>query len=142
MTSIHTMPSTAIARQPRWFMVLFAMAVGGGSIAYVPFLTVLLPLKITALLGNEDIGALASVTFFGAIVASLANIAFGILSDRTGSRTGWIVAGLVLSSALLIAVGRATSLIELIVLVMAWQVGLNMMLSPLFAWAGDCFPDD
>ncbi len=123
-------------------MALFALAMGGGSIAYVPLLTVLLPLKITGLMGNEDIGALASVTFFGAIIASLANIVFGTLSDRTGSRTGWIISGLALSSVLLFAIGRSSSLIELIALVMVWQIGLNMMLAPLFAWAGDCFPDD
>ncbi|QUL37827.1 MFS transporter [Erythrobacter sp. JK5] len=122
-------------------MTLLALAAGGGSIAYVPLLTVLLPLKITALMGTEDVAALARVTFYGAIIASLANIAFGMLSDRSGTRWPWIVAGLVISSALLIAIGRAEHLAELIVLVMAWQVGLNMMLGPLFAWAGDCVPD-
>ena len=131
-----------VERQPLWFMVLFALAVGGGSVAYVPLLTVLLPLKITTLMGNEDVGALAQVTFYGAIVASLANIAFGIFSDRSRNRIGWILAGLVTSSLLLIAIGYATSLAELIVLVMLWQIGLNMMLGPLFAWSGDCFPDD
>ena len=122
-------------------MVLFALAAGGGSIAYVPLLTVLLPLKITTL-GNEDVGALARVTFYGAIIASLANIAFGMLSDRSRNRIGWIIGGLVTSSLLLVAIGYATSLVELIVLVMMWQVGLNMMLGPLFAWSGDCFPDE
>ncbi|MDJ0643647.1 MAG: MFS transporter [Erythrobacter sp.] len=123
-------------------MILFALAAGGGSIAYVPLLTVLLPLKVTALMGSEDVGALARVTFYGAIVASAANIAFGILSDRSRNRIGWILFGLVTSSLLLIAIGKAASLVELIVLVMLWQIGLNMMLGPLFAWAGDCFPDD
>ena len=123
-------------------MVLFALAVGGGSVAYVPLLTVLLPLKITALMGSEDVGALARVTFYGAIIASLANIAFGMFSDSSRNRIGWILAGLVTSSLLLISIGYATSLAELIVLVMLWQIGLNMMLGPLFAWSGDCFPDD
>ena len=85
--------------------------------------------------------ALAQTTFSGAIVASLANIGFGMLSDRTRMRVPWVLAGLVISSALLIMIGRATSLSELIILVMAWQVGLNMMLGPLLAWAGDCVPD-
>lgn len=128
-------------RQPVWFMVLFALAAGGGSVAYVPLLTVLLPLKITALTGAEDVPALAQVSFFGAVVASLANIAFGMLSDFTGRRPLWIAAGLVSSSVLLIAIGQATRLSEVIVLIMAWQLGLNMMLGPLLAWAGDCFPD-
>lgn len=128
-------------RQPIWYLALFALAAGGGAIAYVPFLTVLLPLKITALMGTADVPALARVTFFGALVASLANIAFGILSDRTRTRAPWILLGLASSSALLIAIGRASSLTELVILVMLWQVGLNMMLAPLLALAGDCFPD-
>lgn len=128
-------------RQPIWFLVLFALAVGGGAIAYVPFLTVLLPLKITALTGTADVSALARVTFFGAVVASLANIAFGVLSDRTKTRVPWIVLGLVCSCLLLIVIGYTRDLAELIILVMLWQFALNMMLAPLLALAGDCFPD-
>ena len=136
---IETSPSDD--QQPLWFLILFALAIGGGAIAYVPLLTVLLPLKVTALFGAEDVAALARVTFYGAIVASLANIAFGMLSDRTRTRKPWIILGLISSSALLILIGDASSLAELILLVMAWQVGLNMMLGPLLAWAGDCVPD-
>ena len=122
-------------------MALLALAVAGGSVAYVPLLTVLLPLKVSALQGFEDVGALARVTFFGAIIASLANIAFGMLSDRSRNRAGWIAAGLIISTVLLVAMSRASSMVELIVLIMTWQIGLNMMLGPLFAWAGDCVPD-
>ena len=139
---IEEQPEKQPQKQPIWFMVLFALAVSGGSVAYVPLLTVLLPLKITTLMGNEDVGALARVTFYGAIIASLANIAFGMLSDRRGNRLGWILAGLVTSSVLLIAIGYATTLSGVIILVMSWQIGLNMMLAPLVAWAGDCFPDE
>lgn len=127
-------------RQPGWFLIVLALAIGAGSIAYVPLLTVLLPLKIAALQGNEDVAALARVTFFGAIIASLANIAFGILSDRSGNRAAWIAGGLAISTGLLLSIGHADSLSELIILIMAWQIGLNMMLGPLFAWAGDCVP--
>lgn len=128
-------------RQPGWFLALFALAAAGGAVAYVPLLTVLLPQRIAELQGGEDVAVLAQVTFFGAVVASLANIAAGMLSDRSGNRRRWIVAGMVLSSALLLAVGAAGSAIQLVLLVMAWQVGLNLMLAPLMAWAGDCFPD-
>lgn len=128
-------------RQPIWFLALFALAAGGGAVAYMPLLTVLLPLKITQLMSGQDVAALARVTFFGAVIASLANIAFGMLSDRSQSRLPWIIAGLISSSVLLVAIGYARDMVELIVLVMLWQIGLNMMLGPLLAWAGDCFPD-
>lgn len=129
------------ARQPRWFLALFALAAAGGAVGYVPLLTVLLPQRIAELQGAEDVAALAQVTFLGAVMASLANIAVGTLSDRSGVRRPWIIAGLVASNLLLIAVGEARSVTEMLLLIMAWQVALNLMLAPLMAWAGDCFPD-
>lgn len=129
------------ARQPGWFLILFAFAAAGGAVGYVPLLTVLLPQRIAELQGGEDVVALAQVAFVGAVMASLANIAVGMLSDRSRMRRPWIVAGLVASNALLIALGEAGSVAEIFVLIMAWQVALNLMLAPLMAWAGDCFPD-
>jgi len=128
-------------RQPLWFLLVLALAAAGGAVAYVPFLTILLPIKVTELTGGEDVAALSYATFGGAIIASFANIGFGWLSDRTGSRRGWIVTGLVLSCILLVTIGRAQSIGQLVALVMVWQLGLNMMLAPLAAWAGDCVPD-
>ncbi len=128
--------------QPRWFLLLFALAAAGGAVAYVPLLTVLLPQRIAELQGGEDVAALAQVTFVGAVIASLANIAVGMISDASKVRRPWILAGLIISNLLLIAVGEARSVNALVLLIMAWQVGLNLMLAPLMAWAGDCFPDD
>lgn len=129
-------------RQPGWFLALFALAAAGGAVAYVPLLTVLLPQAIADIQGSEDVAALARVTFLGAAMASLANFAFGIVSDSSRMRRPWIIAGLVLSNALLLVIGEARSVGAIVLLVMVWQVALNMMLSPLMAWAGDCFPDD
>lgn len=135
-------PATQPERQPRWFLLAFALAAAGGAVGYVPLLTVLLPQRIADLQGSEDVAALAQVTFLGAVMASIANIVVGTLSDRTRTRRPWIIAGLIASNALLLAVGQAGSVNELIVLVMVWQVALNLMLAPLMAWAGDCFPDE
>ena len=136
MTEVDTEP-----RQPLWFLLVLALAAAGGAVAYVPFLTILLPVRVTELTGGEDVAALSYATFGGAIVASLANISFGWLSDRTGRRRIWIAAGLILSCSLLVTVGRAENIWQLVGLVMLWQVGLNLMLAPLAAWAGDCVPD-
>lgn len=141
MTEAAPAAADPAERQPGWFLVLFALAAAGGAVAYVPLLTVLLPQRIAELQGGEDVAALAQVTFLGAVMASLANIAVGWLSDRSRVRRPWIIAGLVASNALLLAVGEARSVTEIVVLVMVWQVALNLMLSPLMAWAGDCFPD-
>lgn len=128
-------------RQPVWFLALFALAAAGGAVAYVPLLTVLLPQQIANLQGHEDVAALAQATFLGAVVASLANIAVGMLSDISRARRPWIIAGLAASNILLLQIGEAASIAEIVLLVMLWQFGLNLMLAPMMAWAGDCFPD-
>lgn len=133
---------TVPERQPIWFLALFALAAAGGAVAYVPLLTVLLPQRIAELQGGEDVAALARVGFLGAVMASLANIGVGMLSDRAKVRRPFIIAGLIASNALLLAVGTADSVTRIVMLVMVWQVALNLMLSPLMAWAGDCFPDE
>lgn len=135
-------PAPPPERQPFWFLALFALAAAGGAVAYVPLLTVLLPQRIAELQGGEDVAALAQVSFLGAVMASIANIGVGMLSDRAKARRPFIIAGLILSNALLLSVGTATSVAQIVGLVMVWQVALNLMLSPLMAWAGDCFPDE
>ncbi len=128
-------------RQSLRFMWLYALAVAGGAVSYVPFLTLLLPLRATELAGDARIDLLAYIAFAGAIAASVGNIAFGWLSDLTGTRRPWIVTGLVLSCTLLICVRATSGPLDLLGLIVVWQLALNMMLGPLGAWAGDAVPD-
>ncbi|RDC60840.1 hypothetical protein HME9302_02056 [Alteripontixanthobacter maritimus] len=128
-------------RQRTRFLLLYALAVAGGSIAYAPLLTLLLPGRIMDLASDAGVSWIAYLTFAGAICASIANIAFGWASDLTGGRRGYIWAGLVLSGGLLVAMPYATGFMQLLILICCWQIALNMMLGPLFAWAGDCVPD-
>ena len=123
------------------FLLLYALAAAGGAIAYVPFLTILLPIQVTGMVGDRDVTWLAYATFAGALAASAANIFFGWLSDRSGVRRPWIVGGLVWACILLVGFAQITSVALLIVALVLWQMGLNMMLSALGAWAGDCIPD-
>ena len=133
--------ATAPGRQSTRFLLLYALAWAGGAIAYVPFLTILLPVRVTGLGGAQSIEWLSYIAFSGAIAASIANILFGWLSDLSGRRRPWIVTGLVLSCLLLVTMPRVTTLPSIILLVVAWQFALNLMLGPLSAWAGDCVPD-
>ncbi|HWW56665.1 MAG TPA: MFS transporter [Sphingopyxis sp.] len=137
------MADTGVSRrQSTGFLLLYALAAAGGAIAYVPFLTIWLPGRMTELAGAADVQTLGYVTFFGAIAASVGGIAFGWLSDRTGNRRGWILTGLALTIALLLLVPLAHNIWMLVGLIIAWQLTLNMMLGPLAAWAGDCVPDE
>lgn len=121
--------------------MLYTAAVAGGAVAYVPFLTIILPLQATKLAGDSAVTLLAYVAFAGAITASFANILFGWVSDITKMRRPWIAAGMLWSSAAMIAMPLANGGAMLVGLIVAWQLGLNMMLAPLTAWAGDQVPD-
>ena len=125
----------------RRFLLLYALAWAGGAIAYTPFLTILLPVRIELVGGGDSVQWLAVTTFCGAIMASAANILFGWLSDRSGTRRPWVLGGLLLSGGLLMLVPSAHSLPALTALILAWQGALNMMLGPLAAWAADVVPD-
>ncbi|HEY0594478.1 MFS transporter [Sphingopyxis sp.] len=129
-------------RQSLAFLLLYALASAGGAMAYVPFLTIWLPGRMTQLAGSADVQTLGYVTFFGAIAASAGGIGFGWLSDVTRNRRGWILTGLVLTIALLLIVPLAQGIWTLVGMIVAWQLTLNMMLGPLAAWAGDCVPDE
>lgn len=132
-------PRSAVDR----FILLYALAWAGGTIGYVPLLTILLPVQVVGLAGKSaGVDWLAYIALIGAISASLAGIAFGYLSDITRNRRGWIAGGLVLSCLLLAAIGRATSLTGLVLAIAGWQLALNMMLGPLAAWAADVVPND
>lgn len=128
--------------QSALFLFLYALAAAGGAVAYVPFLTILLPLRVTEFAGSDALAILSYTAFAGAIAASIANIGFGWLSDVTQTRRPWIATGLLLSCMLLSLVPYATGPISLIALIICWQIALNMMLGPLSAWAGDVVPDE
>jgi MFS family permease len=134
-------PQPTVERQSRQFLFLYALAVAGGSIAYIPFLTILLPSHVTSFAAANSLQLLAYVAFAGAISASVANILFGWLSDLTRMRRPWIAVGLLFASAMLVAVREVRNPATLIGMIIMWQFCLNMMLAPLLAWAGDCVPD-
>ena len=130
-------PST---RQSPGFLLLYALAWAGGAVAYVPFLTILLPMRVAAMVPDQRVEWLAYMTFCGAIAASVGGILFGWLSDRTGVRRPWIITGLIGAVSLLMCVPLARQPSQLLLLIVVWQLALNMMLGPLSAWAADHFP--
>lgn len=127
--------------QSRRFLLLYALAAAGGSASYAPFLTLLLPVRVGLIWEGDALQVLAFAAFAGACAASAANILFGWISDRSGRRREWIVAGALLSSVLLVGMQHITTIAGLLVMIVLWQTAINMMLAPLAAWAGDCVPD-
>lgn len=131
-------------RPPSW-LLLYALAWGGGVVAYTPLLTLLLPLRIAALGFEDKVGGLSLAVLVGAVTASIANIAAGALSDRfargPGGRRPWVVAGLAVTAAAYGLVGLADTLVGILAAVAVFQAGLNLMLAPLAALAADEVPD-
>lgn len=130
-----------MADSRRRFLILFGLANAGGVVAYAPLLTLLLPDKISGLAGETRIEWLGAITFFGAIAASVGNVGFGWASDLFGSRRMWASAGLLLTLGSYAALYAARSEAEFIAAIIVYQLFLNMMLSPLTAWAADTVPD-
>ena len=125
----------------RQFLFLFALANAGAVIAYIPLLTLVLPAKIDALAGGARIEWLAGVTLAGASAASVGNLAFGWASDVIGTRRTWAATGLAFTLASYALLHFATSWLEIVFAVVAYQLALNMLLAPLTAWAADVVPD-
>lgn len=136
---------SAEPRRPPAYLLLYALAWGGGVVAYTPLLTLLLPLRIAALGFDDKVGALSLAVLVGAVTASVANIAAGALSDRfgrgPGGRRPWVVAGLAATAAAYGLLGVVDTLAGILGAVALFQAGLNLMLAPLAALAADEVPD-
>ncbi|WP_375403306.1 MFS transporter [uncultured Sphingomonas sp.] len=133
-------------RRSQRFLRVLALANAGGVVAYLPLLTLLLPLKVEEVAADARLGLLTAISLAGAVAASLSNIAFGMLSDRAvargGSRRGWIAAGAVLTAVSYGAVGAARTPGGLLAAIVLFQVAVNALLAPLTATMADEVPDD
>ncbi|MDP9086623.1 MAG: MFS transporter, partial [Pseudomonadota bacterium] len=122
-------------------LVAYALAWAGGCIAYVPFLTVLLPQRLTALAGAGDVRWLGIVATVGAVAASLSNIGWGWFSDRIGHRLCMSAIGIVAVAIASTLIANSETPLGLVAAVALWQVALNLLLAPLAAYAADHVPD-
>lgn len=145
MTDPATPPDERPRRRSLPFLLLYALAYGGGVMAYVPLLTLILPQRVEALTGEGKIGLLSIATLVGALAASLGNIGAGMLSDRIAGgphgRRPWIAAGLVCTLLSYAVFHLSATPAALVASVVAFQLSLNLMLAPLLASAADEIPD-
>ena len=133
---------------PRTGLVRIGAGLLIGTMAYVlPYSAasaVLLPARIAEQYPEDKVALLAVLTGAAAVVALLANVVFGALSDitrsRFGARTPWIVGGAVASALLLIPVSRAGSFLELLVWWCLGAAALNATVAALAAILPDRVP--
>ncbi len=127
------------------FIAFYTAAQIGVYVAFVPLLTLLLPLKATAIDPAGSARLLGQVALCGASAAGLANIVVGVLGDRTrhwiGGRALWMVLGLVATIVSYVLIYRADQPWMLIMSVILLQVGINLMLNPLAATLPERVPD-
>ncbi len=79
--------------RPIGFLLIYAIAHAGGVMAYLPLLSMLLPMKIEGVSGDARLDIFTATVVAGAIAASLCSILFGWLSDRSVARAGAVAAG-------------------------------------------------
>lgn len=123
------------------FPVAAALGYAGGVMAYLPLLTLLLPLKVERIADVDRFYLLAAASGAGALTAGAANILFGWLSDRsrygegprTAGRRRWIAAGLVAMLFSYGGIAQAETPLAVVVAVVAFQAALNAVLAPLMA---------
>jgi MFS family permease len=141
----HPRAAERIGRPSYLVPVFGALGYAGGVVAYLPLLTLFLPLRIEQIAGEARVGVLATAMIAGAVIASIAGILFGWLSDlaleRGIGRRSWIAGGLVATIISYAGVAVAPTPTTLILAVMAFQVALNLMLAPLVALLAEENPD-
>lgn len=120
----------------------------GAFAAFVPLFTLILPQKIarlTDLHGSSSVAALSWILFAGGMAAGGGNIVAGGIGDalftRTHSRRGLIAFGTIAVATTLGTVAIAHTFVEMIGAIVAFQLAVNLMLSPLVALMVDYVPD-
>lgn len=119
----------------------------GGVLWIGPFFAnnaVLLPARLEQIAPDDKVGLIALLAITGSIVAMLANIFFGALSDltrgRLGRRAPWLIVGSLGASASLFLLQAASSPGAILAAWMAFQLFLNAIAAPLLAMLADRVP--
>lgn len=134
-------------RTPRvtGFLLINALANAGGVVAFLPLLSLLLPIKIAEIAGEARLDLLTATVIVGALTASASNILFGWLSDRSvvrgGGRRPWLVLGFVLLALSYAAVALASSAAGIIAAIAFFQFAVNALLAPMMAIMAEEIPD-
>lgn len=129
----------------RGFILGYGAAQAGAFVCFIPLLTLLLPQKAELIGGGDKAVLLGWMAMLGGLTATVANLAFGALSDRTrgplGRRRPWILAGLALVAVALVLVAGASDRVQLGLAVVAFQLAVNALYAPLTALVPDMVPD-
>lgn len=127
------------------FSLIYALGNVGAFLCFVPLIGLLLPQRLNVLDPADGGRLLSWALLLGAVMASVANIAAGAISDRLlarqGSRLPMVAAGFVLTMASYAALALSTTAVALVASFLLFQLVFNMLFSPLLALATDHLAD-
>ncbi|MCI1984750.1 MAG: MFS transporter [Bifidobacteriaceae bacterium] len=102
---------------------------------------ILLPAKTAQLAPDSKAAVIALLSTSAMVVATIANIVFGTLSDMTRSRIGrrspWIIGGSILTAISLLLLNTAPNVTVLVLYWCVFQLGLNAIIAPFVAIMAD-----
>ncbi|MBR0553597.1 MFS transporter [Stakelama marina] len=132
-------------RRSTAFLLVYGLAYAGGVIAYMPLLSLFLPIKVEEIAGDARLGLFTACIVAGSIASSASNILFGWLSDRSvargGGRRRWVTGGMVALALSYAFVAAAASPLAIILAIIFFQTAVNAALAPLIAIMADEVPD-
>ena len=124
---------------------LYPVANIGAYLAFLPLLTVVLPLRAEALAGPAKVTLLSETLLAGVVVATIANVSAGMASDwsrtRYGTRLPWLWIGLFGTWISYALIATAPGMVQLAIGVMLFQLAFNTLFGPLSALFADTVPD-
>ena len=119
------------------FVAAYMTAQIGAYIAFIPLLTILLPLKAAEIDPAARAAVLSQVALWGAMTAGVAGVMAGMVGDRTrhwpGGRSVWMIGGLAGTVFSYTLIHESTTQPGLMAAVIVLQISLNFMLNPLAA---------
>lgn len=115
------------------------------AIPWVALTAVILPAVLENIDPTNKESMLGLTNAAGAVVALIANVVFGALSDLTrsrfGRRTPWIIAGGLVAGLSMGSISLFDSFPPILVMWCMAQLGYNIMLAPFVATMSDRVPD-
>lgn len=127
------------------FIAGLTLAQVGAFLSFTPLLSILVPLKAAAIDPVNKAAIMAEVSLWAAVVAGLANLLAGAVSDRTLSRFGrrrpWIAMGLAGTVASYLVIMAADEYWGLLAGLLIFQLCFNFLFGPLLAILPDQVPD-
>ncbi|MEE1651425.1 MFS transporter [Brachybacterium sp. J144] len=131
------------------FDVRLAIAIVIGNLLWIaPFIagiSVLVPARLEVIAPDQKVAVIATLATTGSVVALVANIVFGALSDRTRSRLGrrapWMILGSLACAVCFWAISAVGSVVALVLLWCTFQFFLNAIVAPLIAIIPDRVPE-